>query len=209
MRAHTMSTGAFNMIGGPPPPLSSSRLPGSAAYQNTCPPPPQSSNNNRVPPSNAAYQNTCPPPPSSSNYNRISNANPKNENLSHDHPKDFTPSRTLITPPAPPPPPPKKSSRVDANEIPRPLKPQKDIIYTTRSGATRKVPPHSGSFFKAIDKGNCSPRLMRVTACAVPTTKDVLGNTGIPLALVVTPFAGPENGEEPLHLVDMGESPPR
>ena len=178
-----MTSGASKMIGGPPPSL----------------------NSNRLPP-NAAFQNTCPPPPSSSNYNRAPNALTKNDNLSNDHPREFTPSKTLITPPAPPP---KKPLRVDANEIPRPLKPQKDIIYTTRSGAMRKVPPLSGSLFKAIDKGNCSPRLMRVTLCAIPTSIDVLKNTGIPLALVVTPFAGPENGEEPLHLLDMGESPPR
>ena len=197
------------MIGGPPPPLSSTRLSTNAAYQNTCPPPPSSSNYNRVSPSNAAYQNTCPPPPSSSSYNRISNDVFQSDSVSNNYPQNFTPSRTLITPPAPPAPSPKKPVRVDANEIPRPLKPQKDIIFTTRSGATRKVPPLSGSLFKAIDKGNCSPRLMRVTLCAVPTTKEVLGNTGIPLALVVTPFAGPENGEEPLNLVDMGESPPR
>ena len=43
----------------------------------------------------------------------------------------------------------------------------------------------------------------------IPSSKEILNSTGIPFAIVSTPFAGPENLEEPVPIVDMGASPPR
>jgi hypothetical protein len=45
--------------------------------------------------------------------------------------------------------------------------------------------------------------------CAPPSNKEVLKKTGIPLAVIATPFAGQESGDDAVPCVDMGESPPR
>lgn len=198
--AQTPPRSDFDSLRGPPPPMNSSRiseqLASSKAGASIFPPPPPPPSFHRI--QNNGHMNNIPP-------NNIS----KLESPSGAPPRCVTPprSRTLITPPHVASP--KKASRIDSSQIPRPPKPQKDITYQTRSATARKVPPLSSSVFKAIDKGNCSPRLMRITMCAVPTTIDVIRKTGIPLAVVVTPFAESENGEERVPVVDTGESPPR
>jgi len=74
----------------------------------------------------------------------------------------------------------------------------------------RKCPPLSNDIFEAIDNGNASPRYIRPSLCAPPTTKEILKQVGIPMGFVATPFAAPENGEAPVPLVDMNEQlPPR
>jgi len=107
----------------------------------------------------------------------------------------------------------KKSSRIDPSQMPRPEPPLTGLVFHTNSGTTtgsgRKIPPSTNSNFKAIDTGNCSPRLIRCTTAAPPGNKEVLNMTAIPLSLIATPFASPENGEENPHLVNLGEAPPR
>lgn len=44
---------------------------------------------------------------------------------------------------------------------------------------------------------------------APPTTKAILDKTGLPFALVATPFANTENDEKPIPEVDLGPMPPR
>ena len=44
---------------------------------------------------------------------------------------------------------------------------------------------------------------------APPTTKAILDKTGLPFALLATPFAPPEQGELPVPVVDVGPLPPR
>ena len=195
-RMSHMTSNNFSSVGGPPPPINTARFssdlhPHGAFNTNIGPPPPPPTHSTaRL---SSSMGTTVPPPPT---YNR----NPS------DVPRHVSPplSRTASAVA-----PPKQKARIDMSQMPRPPKPQKDIVYNTRSASGRKVPPLSSSIFKAVDKGNCSPRQMRITMCAVPATKEALGKTGIPLAIVVTPFASPENGEEPVHSVDMGESPPR
>jgi Sec23/Sec24 zinc finger len=186
----------FSSAGGPPPPINTTRFPSDlhphgAFNTNIGPPPPPPTHSTARLSSSMGTHIPSPPP-----YNRNPSDVPRHVSPPH--------SRTVSAVA-----PPKQKARIDMSQIPRPPKPQKDIVYNTRSASGRKVPPLSSSIFKAVDKGNCSPRQMRITMCAVPSTKEALGKTGIPLAIVVTPFAGPENGEEPVHSVDMGESPPR
>lgn len=186
----------FNDIGGPPPPIHTNNLQRFSSNQ---------------PPHTGQFGGPPPPP---SYRTHLPNDIPRHALVPNDIPRTHAPPhappRSAVSPqPTAPVAPPKRTGRIDSSQIPRPPRPQKDIVYNTRSGTGWKVPPLSGAIFKAVDNGNCSPRLMRVTMCAVPTNKEVLGNTGIPMAMVVTPFAGPENGEEPVQLVDMGESPPR
>ena len=102
-----------------------------------------------------------------------------------------------------------QTARIDSSQMPRPPRPQKDITFNTKAGVGRKVPPLSNSIFRTVDKGNCSPRLLRITTCAVPCSEVILNNTAIPLALIVTPFSHMENNEDNVPIIDMGESPPR
>lgn len=75
-------------------------------------------------------------------------------------------------------------NRIDPSKLPRPLPPPKDFVYHTRAGVGRKVPPVSNAVFQCIDTGNCSPRYLRVTTCAPPTTSSLAYKLGVPLALV-------------------------
>jgi hypothetical protein len=188
----------FSSVGGPPPPINTARFssdlhPHGAFNTNIGPPPPPPTHSTARLSSSMGTHTHIPPPPT---YNRNPSDVPRHVSPPHSR------TASAVAPP-------KQKARIDMSQIPRPPKPQKDIVYNTRSASGRKVPPLSSSIFKAVDKGNCSPRQMRITMCAVPSTKEALGKTGIPLAIVVNPFAGPENGEEPVHSVDMGESPPR
>jgi protein transport protein SEC24 len=60
-------------------------------------------------------------------------------------------------------------------------------------------------------KGNCSPRFVRITTCAPGNSATLQAKSGLPLALVISPFALPENGEDAVPIAYMGanESPPR
>ncbi|KAF9670065.1 hypothetical protein SADUNF_Sadunf13G0029800 [Salix dunnii] len=58
------------------------------------------------------------------------------------------------------------------------------------------------------DTGNCSPRYMRCTINQIPCTVDLLSTSGMPLALLVQPLALPHPSEDPVQVVDFGESGP-
>ena len=208
-------SGSFGNIKGPPLPpqtKTSPRYSTEISPSSNCPPPPTkhaaildnlapaNQYQRQAPMSISQYRSITPPPPP----HRTSSSSPSSSPQYRPSPPSI--ARSGIQPPATTP---RRTSRIDSSQMPRPPRPQKDIIFNTRAGVGRKVPPLSGSTFKAIDKGNCSPRLMRVTMCAIPTNKEILNNTGIPFAIVSTPFAGSENLEEPVPIVDMGPSPPR
>uniref|UniRef100_A0A453K584 Zinc finger Sec23/Sec24-type domain-containing protein n=1 Tax=Aegilops tauschii subsp. strangulata TaxID=200361 RepID=A0A453K584_AEGTS len=72
-------------------------------------------------------------------------------------------------------------------------------------GQTR---PAASSEFIVKDTGNCSPRLMRCTMNQIPCTGDLLTTSGMPLAIMVQPFALPHPSEEAIQLVDFGEMGP-
>jgi hypothetical protein len=95
------------------------------------------------------------------------------------------------------------NSRLDPSQMPRPERGAAELSYHTRSGSGRRNPPSCNSLYTAIDTGNCMPRHMRITMAAPPSSQEVLNQVGLPFAIVATPFASPENGEEPVTLVDM------
>ncbi|RLM57913.1 hypothetical protein C2845_PM18G06560 [Panicum miliaceum] len=99
-------------------------------------------------------------------------------------------------------------SKIDPTQIPRPMTEASVIIYDTRQGGQATVPPAASSEFIVKDTGNCSPRLMRCTINQIPCTGDLLTTSGMPLALMVQPFALPHPSEEPIQLVDFGEMGP-
>jgi hypothetical protein len=100
--------------------------------------------------------------------------------------------------------------RIDSNQMPRP-KPNKASFplptfhskSSTKGG--RKLPPSYLTEFTAVDCGNCSPRYMRATTTAPPSTPQLKNELLLPFALTVTPFATPENKEMEVPLVDMLE----
>lgn len=103
----------------------------------------------------------------------------------------------------------KQSSRINLGQMPRPDRPQLDIVYHTRSGSSRRNPPSVNSLYIAVDTGNCAPRYVRSTLVAPPSTPQLLAQTALPLALHVTPFARPEDGEDPVPVIKLDQAPPR
>jgi hypothetical protein len=100
--------------------------------------------------------------------------------------------------------------RIDSNQMPRPKPTRVSYplpVYHTKSSTTggRKLPPSYLTEFNTIDCGNCSPRYLRVTTTAPPSSSQLNSELLLPFALTVTPFASPENSEMEVPLVDMLE----
>ncbi|KAF8659540.1 hypothetical protein HU200_058290 [Digitaria exilis] len=93
-------------------------------------------------------------------------------------------------------------SKIDPNQIPRPVQETSVIIFETRQGGQAAIPPAASSEFIVKDTGNCNPRLMRCTMNQIPCTGDLLTTSGMPLALLVQPFALPHPSEEPVQVRD-------
>ncbi|XP_021741740.1 protein transport protein Sec24-like At4g32640 [Chenopodium quinoa] len=99
-------------------------------------------------------------------------------------------------------------SKIDPNQIPRPLPNSSMVVHETRVGNQANLPPPATSEYIVKDTGNCSPRYMRCTINQIPCTADLLGTSGMQLALLVQPFALPHPSEEPIQVVDFGEGGP-
>ncbi|XP_039123746.1 protein transport protein Sec24-like CEF isoform X2 [Dioscorea cayenensis subsp. rotundata] len=99
-------------------------------------------------------------------------------------------------------------SKIDPNQIPRPMPSNSVVYFETRQGNQASIPPPASSEFVVRDTGNCSPRLMRCTINQIPCTGDLLATSSMPLALIVQPLALPHPEEEPIQVVDFGESGP-
>lgn len=100
------------------------------------------------------------------------------------------------------------ASKIDPNQIPRPLPSSSVTVHATRQGNQANPPPPATSDYMVKDTGNCSPRYMRCTVNQIPCTADLLTTSGMPLALLVQPLALPHPSEEPIQVVDFGESGP-
>jgi protein transport protein SEC24 len=80
-------------------------------------------------------------------------------------------------------------------------------IYPTME---KHLPPPAAIPFVAHDQGNSSPKFARLTVNNIPSTSEALASTGIPLGLVLQPFAALQEGEQPVPVLDFGEGgPPR
>ncbi|CAN8268324.1 unnamed protein product [Cochlearia groenlandica] len=99
-------------------------------------------------------------------------------------------------------------SKIDINQIPRPGSSSGPIIYETRQQNQANPPPPTTVDYIVRDTGNCSPRLMRCTINQIPCTVDLLTTSGMQLALIVQPMALSHPSEEPIQVVDFGESGP-
>ncbi|KAL2539649.1 Protein transport protein Sec24-like [Abeliophyllum distichum] len=99
-------------------------------------------------------------------------------------------------------------SKVDPSHIPRPIPSSVVILHETRQGNQANPPPPATSDYIVKDTGNCSPRFMRCTINQIPCTVDLLSTSAMQLALLVQPLALPHPSEEPIQVVDFGESGP-
>ncbi|GMI77120.1 hypothetical protein like AT4G32640 [Hibiscus trionum] len=95
-------------------------------------------------------------------------------------------------------------SKIDPNQIPSPS----PTVYETRQGNSANPPPPATSDYIVRDTGNCSPRYMRCTINQIPCTADLLTTSGMQWALLVQPMALPHPSEDPIQVVDFGESGP-
>jgi protein transport protein SEC24 len=72
------------------------------------------------------------------------------------------------------------------------------------------LPPPGAVPFVAHDQGNSTPKYARLTVNNIPSSQEALASTGLPLGLVLQPFAQPQEGEQPIPVLDFGEAgPPR
>lgn len=104
--------------------------------------------------------------------------------------------------------------RVDPEQIPSVAR-SRDLAtqyYQTNIYPTMEklLPPAAAVPFTAHDQGNSSPKYARLTVNNIPSTAESLAATGLPLGLVLQPFAPLQEGEQPIPVLDFGEiGPPR
>jgi len=104
--------------------------------------------------------------------------------------------------------------RVDPEQIPSvprsrdgPAQYYLDHIYPTME---QHLPPPAAVPFIAHDQGNSSPKFARLTLNNIPSTSEALSSTGLPLGLLLQPLAALQAGENPVPVLDFGETgPPR
>ncbi|XP_049355011.1 protein transport protein Sec24-like At4g32640 [Solanum verrucosum] len=99
-------------------------------------------------------------------------------------------------------------SNFDSSQIPRPIPNSAVILHETRQGNKANPPPPATSDYIVWDTGNCSPRFMRCTVNQIPCTSDLLTTSAMQLSLLVQPLALPHPSEQPIQVVDFGESGP-
>lgn len=104
--------------------------------------------------------------------------------------------------------------RVDPEQIPSVAR-SRDLavqFYQTNIFPTmeKHLPPPAAVPFTAHDQGNASPKFARLTVNNIPSSAEALASTGLPLGLVLQPFASLQEGEQPVPVLDFGEiGPPR
>ncbi|EXJ92729.1 hypothetical protein A1O3_01281 [Capronia epimyces CBS 606.96] len=104
--------------------------------------------------------------------------------------------------------------RVDPEQIPSVAR-SRDVAtqyyqVSVHPTMEKHLPPPAAVSFTAIDQGNSSPKFARLTINNIPSTAEALASTGLPLGIVLQPFAPLQEGEQPIPVLDFGEAgPPR
>ena len=104
--------------------------------------------------------------------------------------------------------------RVDPDQIPSvprsrdaPARYYLENIYPTME---HHLPPPAIVPFVAYDQGNSSPKFARLTLNNIPLSAQALAATALPLGMVLQPLAAQQEGEQPIPVLDFGETgPPR
>lgn len=146
----------------------------------------------RYPPAPAPGQGMMSPP-SPSGTNQV--------------PGRMGPMNTMQQPMAP-----QQPRRLDPDQMPSPIQVIEDdkknrggVFATNTKG---QIPPLVTTEFITEDQGVCNPRFMRSTMYSIPANPDMLKQTGVPLAVVISPFARLHPQEYPPRIVNMGELGP-
>eukprot|EP00891_Asterochloris_glomerata_P005862 jgi/Astpho2/5862/Aster-02364 len=103
------------------------------------------------------------------------------------------------------------SPKIDPSQIPRPadrVTSRETEEFETRQDGHHAVPPSAQTRFIVRDTGDASPRNMRCTMHAMPTTPDLLKQAATPLAVIWQPFAVGHPQDDQIPVVDFGESGP-
>jgi protein transport protein SEC24 len=103
---------------------------------------------------------------------------------------------------------------VDPEQIPSvpksrdaPAKYYLENVYPTME---HHLPPPATVPFVAFDQGNSSPKFARLTLNNIPLSAQALAATSLPLGMVLQPLAAQQEGEQPIPVLDFGETgPPR
>ncbi|KAG4094588.1 Sec23/Sec24 trunk domain-containing protein [Neocallimastix lanati (nom. inval.)] len=107
---------------------------------------------------------------------------------------------------------PQSRSRIDPNQVPNPISVEgiDQELYNQQPYLTssKSMPPLVSTEVKVIDDGNCSPRFMRLTSYNIPSSEDLLNSSMLPLGLIIQPLAEVPPYEEPIPLIDNGETGP-
>lgn len=104
--------------------------------------------------------------------------------------------------------------KVDPEQIPSVAR-ARDIAthqYQTTLYPTmeKHLPPPAAVPFIAYDQGNSAPKFARLTVNSIPSTAESLASTALPLGLILQPLASLQEGENPIPVLDFGETgPPR
>ncbi|KAL5994533.1 hypothetical protein ACLOJK_024586 [Asimina triloba] len=69
-------------------------------------------------------------------------------------------------------------SKIDPNQIPRPIPSSLVAVFETRQNNQANIPPPATSDYIVKDSGNCSPRYMRCTINQIPCSGDLLTTSG-------------------------------
>lgn len=77
------------------------------------------------------------------------------------------------------------------------------LISNLEQGGGSAPIPASNSDFVSVDDGSASIRYMRLTTSAIASDPSVMSKSGMPLAVVMSPFADPVPGESRVPIVDF------
>ncbi|KAG8040338.1 hypothetical protein G9C98_000909 [Cotesia typhae] len=107
---------------------------------------------------------------------------------------------------------PAQAKRLDPECMPSPIpvmqEDQKSRGGTFITNQKGLAPPFVTTKFIVQDQGNASPRFIRSTIYTVPTTTDMMKQTGVPFGLILSPMAEISEGEQEPPIIDMGEIGP-
>lgn len=102
--------------------------------------------------------------------------------------------------------------RLDPDQMPNPIQVMAENQRTAGGPFSTlqvgQIPPLVTTDFITQDQGNSGPRYVRSTMYNVPSTTDMMKQSAVPFALVVSPFARSAEGEMAPPIVDFGEIGP-
>lgn len=102
--------------------------------------------------------------------------------------------------------------RLDPDQMPNPIQVMAENQRTAGGAFSTlqvgQIPPLVTTDFVTQDQGNSGPRYVRSTMYNVPANTDMMKQSAVPFALVVSPFARSLEGEMAPPIVDFGEIGP-